>query len=248
MEQSIFENYHNKKLTKNEMNELFRKYRKTKDEKIKEKLNEANLGLITKTISVYFTSAPSYLYEDLIAEGLRALSMAIEKYNVDEDVAFSSYAVVVIRRRMTCFLGKERKYQNIISLDAPVKNEDNGDEVPLIDLFVDDSEDMQEQITEKIEVQEIMRDIYCFLNQLKPREREIFIRFWGLNGKKETYEAIAKDLGISSSRVGQVVTRLLFKLKVFLLYKGSLTKEDRIKLAKSMHRNLPEGGFDGIEC
>ena len=229
MEQLIFQKNSREKLSKKEIAELFVEYNKTKDIKIKEKIIGANIGLIPMTITQYFASAPANAFDDMVSEGLKGLSRAVELYKPEENIAFSSYAVKSIWGTIIRYLKRVGKYEDVISLDQPVQNEVEDVATPLIELLPGETE-FEEKLVVKLDSEQKMKFIYRFLSQLEDRERDIVIRYWGLNGKKETVRAIAEDYGLAFSRVHQIVQKQMKRMRNFLLKKGNLSAEEKTKL------------------
>jgi RNA polymerase primary sigma factor len=77
------------------------------DEAAKKKLIEANLRLVIKIARIYLTSDMSFM--DIIQEGNIGLMRAVEKYDHERNVRFSTYASWWIRQFITRFLSNKRR-------------------------------------------------------------------------------------------------------------------------------------------
>jgi RNA polymerase primary sigma factor len=75
------------------------------DEKAKRRLIEANLRLVIKISRIYLTSAVSFM--DIIQEGNIGLMRAVEKYDWNRNVRFSTYANWWIHQAITRFLSNK---------------------------------------------------------------------------------------------------------------------------------------------
>ena len=214
---------------------LLRQYKETKDIAIKEKIMAHNLRLVSMVINNFFCSVDMALHDDVFAEGMRGLSDAIERYDPDQKFAFSSYAVPAIKRKIARFLMIEEKHNGIISLDTPVEGENGEQDTSLVD-FIPSDEDLFEEQTDKINIQEKMKLVNEYLSTLKPRNKEIFVRAWGIGCKKETHNVIAQDLGITHQRVAQIVTKVLRNLQRYFLASEKLSKEERERMNKILVR------------
>lgn len=82
--------------------ELLKQYKQTSDPKIKERLIAANIKVGSSIIMRKY-NYPS-LYEDLLHESAIAISNAIEKYDIDRGIRFSTYCYVVIRNKLYDYL------------------------------------------------------------------------------------------------------------------------------------------------
>ncbi len=99
---------------------IFHQYANEKDEKKKIKLKKQiateNIGLINHTIKKYFPYVKkSEKFNDLVAEGMLGMMRAIEKFEPERDIKFSTYAVPWIRQAV-------RKYLNTRALNIPVNS------------------------------------------------------------------------------------------------------------------------------
>lgn len=216
-------------LSKAENDSLIRQYKETNDINIKEKIIAHNLRLISLTINNYFCAVDIRFHDDMFSEGMRGLSDAIELFEPEQKFAFSSYAVPAIKRKIARFLMLEEKHKDIISLDTPVEGQNGEQDASLVD-FIQSDEDLLEEQTANIDVSEKMKVVKQFVSSLKPKYQEVFIRAWGLNGRKETHNVIAEDLGITHQRVAQMVSKTLRDLQRFVLAHGKLSAEERKKL------------------
>ena len=97
-------------LTKEAEKELFLKLAESNDEveiaNIKDKIVKHNLLFVVSVARAYMKKLknPDFGVEDLISEGNHGLYESIEKFNINNDVKFISYAVWHIRKRIFLFL------------------------------------------------------------------------------------------------------------------------------------------------
>lgn len=98
------------------------------------------------------------------------------------------------------------------SLDASTSEDDNG-AGGIIDTIASDDPDSETKIDlsrqESLHA-DVLEDL-CKV--LKPREREVLDRRFGLKGKPETLKAIATDLGLTNERIRQIETIALNKIR-----------------------------------
>ncbi len=62
--------------------------------------------------------------------------------------------------------------------------------------------------------------LWAVLGELRPREREVLVRRFGLEGEEQTYEEIAVALGVCRSTVRSIEARALGQLRRVLSRRG----------------------------
>tara|TARA_B100000497_G_scaffold125437_1_gene161919 strand:+ start:333 stop:1187 length:855 start_codon:yes stop_codon:yes gene_type:complete len=97
------------------------------------------------------------------------------------------------------------------SLDKPISNTDG--ETSLLSLVSVD-EDLMEKVENTIRLQ----SIDSLLERLKPDEKELVMRHYGMYGQTPmTLQALAKEVGLSRERVRQKVSKSLRRLRVLAM-------------------------------
>ena len=103
-----------------------------------------------------------------------------------------------------------RAYRTHLSLDSPLKDDDN---TPYLDLLENqdfipyDDQLMQESLNKKVDQ---------LLEDLSEREAKILKMRFGFFGEVKTLEEIGKEIGLSRERVRQIEKRAQLKLKTKL--------------------------------
>ena len=103
-----------------------------------------------------------------------------------------------------------RAYRSHLSLDSPLKDDEN---TPYLDLLENqnfipyDDQLMQESLSAKVDQ---------LLEDLSEREAQILKLRFGFLGEVKTLEEIGKDIGLSRERVRQIEKRAKLKLKTKL--------------------------------
>lgn len=150
------------------------------------KLVEDNQKLVYFVINRYF---PTYiLNEDVAQEGMLGLCKAANKYDPSTG-GFSTFATHCIFNTITMFLKRENKHNKTLSLDYPVVGE--ADDILSFGDCIIGEEDI-----------DYFDDSYwkSQLEQMKPREREVFKL---LEQGYSTVE-IAKKLGTVKANVCRI--------------------------------------------
>lgn len=202
-----------KPLTKSKERRLLKKCKKG-NIKAKNEILESNLKFVFDVAKHYTGRGLSIL--ELISEGNMGLLRAIDKFDLEKDVKFISYAVWWIRQAMLEAIRRKR----LIDFVDIEPNCDNDSAIgnKLIDEE-DDSYTSNEKTSEDDEIEKEMSEnqktyISNLLNCLSDREREIIEDFYGLNDKKElTLTDISKKRELSIERVRQIKLIALRKLR-----------------------------------
>ncbi len=100
-----------------------------------------------------------------------------------------------------------------LSLDALMNTDDHN--TPMIDLIPD----TRGQTLEDVENREIAEQLELAFFRLKPQDRNVLNRYYGLNGHEpHTYSFLAQELGVSRERVRQYSQRAKKKLSFLIRF------------------------------
>jgi len=125
-----------------------------------------------------------------------------------ETASFIS-TTVDIRMEILMHLRSLKKTRKDVSLNDPIGQDKEGNEISLIDVLKSKNEDVVDEISLNME----KKKIYHYLHILDDREKEVIIARFGLDNRKElTQREIAKKLNISRSYVSRIEKRALMKL------------------------------------
>ena len=174
-------------------------------------LIEDNLGLVYHIARHY--QSDFYPLEDLVSVGTIGLIKAARTYKAERDVLFSTYAGRCITNEILMFLRKNRKHQNVVSLDAPVKGNSDDSATTVADLLGADDEQIESGL-ERIEEKKSLLDA---VTRLCPQNRALISMRYGLYGQKQLRQSeIAAILGISQSYVSRIEMQTIRHLKGML--------------------------------
>lgn len=210
---------HYKIRNKEEEKEIFIKAKLEGDE-------EAKNLIITSNLKFVFDIAKSYKgcgvpMDELIAEGNMGLLKAYERFDIERDVKFFSYAVWWIKCYIReCIANKgivdtyetssdEMEMGDSIELNSMKEDDDyNEDQSSLFD-FSDESDDEVNNQDAKAALVERL------LSVLDKREREIMECYFGLgeNEKPMNFDECGQKFNLSSERVRQIHIKSLLKLR-----------------------------------
>jgi RNA polymerase sigma factor (sigma-70 family) len=154
---------------------------------------EDHLGLVYD-LAYRFWRPGQLDFDSLVSEGMLGLLKAIRSYDASRG-AFAPHLAVVVRQTIAkgvrrCRMlnqlpkAKDGGEDPLAQVPAPEPKEDRGEEVALL------------------------------LRLLPERERQVVELCYGINGEPErTYEEVGRVLGISRARVGQLLERILSRLR-----------------------------------
>ena len=223
-------------LSRKEEEKYFKKYVKTHDIRIKNKIILSNLRFVFQEAAKFQWSEMTLL--DLIEEGIIGLMKAIDKFNPEKKIRFISYAVWWIRQsiweaiynkgynvkipasiRKKSFdenLTDKQKnlnllFQNLMNI-IHYEKETGEDSLKSILSFLPSSSDLSPDIIqEKIS---LSQNINKILDKLTRKERIIIKMRYGLDPyEKQSLQDIAQFLDLTKERVRQIQNHALIKLK-----------------------------------
>ena len=88
---------------KHQISQLLQEYQQSRSQKVRNQLVELNFGLVRKE-AYYWVNQCHESYEDLVQVGCIGLIKAIEKFELSQRNAFSSYAMPYIRGEIQHYL------------------------------------------------------------------------------------------------------------------------------------------------
>ena len=186
------------------------------DEGAKTLLIERNLRLVV-FIARRFENTGINL-EDLISIGTIGLIKAISTYRRDKNIKLATYASRCIENEILMYIRKISNQKAEVSLDEPINMDYDGNELLLSDILGTD-EDM---ILRPMEDDVDLRLLRQAVDELPPREKEIVLMRYGLQGYQElTQKEVAEKLGISQSYISRLEKRIMLRLKKEILRQTS---------------------------
>ena len=172
-------------------------------------LIEHNLRLVAHVAKKYANS--NIDQDDLISIGTIGLIKGINSFKNDKGVKLSTYIAKCIDNEILMFLRSSKKLQAEVKLSDPIGKDKDDNVVTLQEVLEADIRSIEDQVDLGLKTEELYKNMD---NILKPREKLIIERRFGLNGYiPETQNEIAKDLGISRSYVSRIETKAIKKLE-----------------------------------
>ena len=178
------------------------------EEPAKQRLIEHNLRLVV-FIARRFENTGVNL-EDLISIGTIGLIKAIGTYRRDKNIKLATYASRCIENEILMHIRKISCQKTEISLDEPINMDYDGNELLLSDVLGTDENTVTGRLEDEVDLI-LLRQA---LGELPPREKEIMVMRYGLEGRRElTQKEVAGVLGISQSYISRLEKRIMLRLR-----------------------------------
>ena len=172
------------------------------------KLIEHNLRLVAFIAKKFESSKIEY--EDLISIGAVGLIKAVKTFKPDKNIRLATYASRCIENEILMQIRKTSKVKNDISLDKPLSEDFDGNQLVLSDILPSDEDIVSQAVDEPTD----RAIVHQLIAKLGEREQEIMILRYGLLGQEElTQREVADKLGISQSYISRLEKRILKEMK-----------------------------------
>mgnify|MGYP000500093991 FL=1 len=159
------------------------------DESVRQTLVERNLRLVVYIAKKFENTGVGL--EDLISIGTIGLMKAINTFNTDKNIKLATYASRCIENEILMFLRRSNKIKGEISIDEPLNQDGDGNELLLSDILGTDSDVTSRQIEDEVD-KSLLR---ASISKLNNRERnKMELRFGFISGKEKTQKEVADML------------------------------------------------------
>ncbi len=195
-----------------------------KDEEAKKILVERNLRLVVY-ISKKFENTGIGI-EDLISIGTIGLMKAINTFNTDKNIKLATYASRCIENEILMYLRKSSKIKGEVSIDEPLNQDGDGNELLLSDILGTENDITSRGIEDEVD----KKLLKASMEKLNKREKNIMeLRFGFINGNEKTQKEVADMLGISQSYISRLEKKIIGKMKKDIISKTRimLLKNDK---------------------
>lgn len=177
-------------------------------EDAKQTLIEHNLRLVV-FIARRFENTGINL-EDLISIGTIGLIKAIGTYRRDRNIKLATYGSRCIENEILMYIRKISAQKAEVSLDEPINMDYDGNELLLSDILGTDENIVTGRLDDEVDLL-LLRQA---LAELPPREKEIILMRFGLEGRKEmTQKEVAQFMGISQSYISRLEKKIMLRLR-----------------------------------
>ena len=199
-----------KPLTVEEEKYYLQKYQEG-DLEAKNILIERNLRLVAHIVKKY--QGLDEDLDDLISIGTIGLIKAVSTFNTEKATRLSTYAARCIDNELLMLLRSRKKRAKDVSIYDPIGTDREGNEIHLLDIIECPPVDVVASCTLQENIRKLSR---CLRTALTPKEFQVILLRYGLDGEKElTQREIAKGLNISRSYVSRIEKNALTKLREY---------------------------------
>lgn len=185
------------------------------DENAKQLLVERNLRLVVYIAKKFENTGVDL--EDLISVGTIGLMKAINTFDVDKNIKLATYASRCIENEILMQLRKTTKLKTEVSIDEPLNQDGDGNELLLSDILGTDNDVTSKRIEDEVD----RNLLHAAIDKLTAKEKEIMeLRFGAsLQGKEKTQKEVADIMGISQSYISRLEKKIMKKMKKDILSK-----------------------------
>ena len=178
------------------------------DADAKRKLVEHNLRLVAHIAKKYAGSGIDP--DDLVSVGTIGLMKAVSTFRPDAG-KLTTYASRCIENEILMQLRAGRKMRLNVSLNDPVGEDKEGNNIRVLDLLGTDPGIVAEEVENRVEAGRVLRQLPKALTE---REQKVILLRYGLvDGEPRPQRDVAKMLGISRSYVPRIEKKALEKLR-----------------------------------
>lgn len=184
---------------------------KNGNEESRNKLITHNLRLVVY-IAKKFESTKINI-EDLISIGSMGLIKAVQTFKMEKNIKLATYASRCIENEILMHLRKTQKSRQDISLDEVLNVDSEGNEMVLADILCStDDQALDQMVNDEDE-----KKLFCAIDALSKKEKEIISMRYGLFGAEEkTQKEVADLMGISQSYISRLEKRIIDKIRHFI--------------------------------
>ncbi len=186
------------------------------DSEAKKTLVERNLRLVVY-IAKKFENTGNGI-EDLISIGTIGLMKAINTYDAKKNIKLATYASRCIENEILMYLRRSNKLKSEISIDEPLNQDGDGNELLLSDILGSDADIVSKGLEDEVD----KKLLKMAISKLTTREKNIMeLRFGFITGNEKTQKEVADMMGISQSYISRLEKKIISKMKKEILSKTS---------------------------
>ena len=178
------------------------------DGEAKQILAQRNLRLVVYIAKKFENTGVDL--EDLISIGTIGLMKAINTFNAGKNIKLATYASRCIENEILMFLRRNNKIKGEVSIDEPLNQDRDGNELLLSDILGTDEDIIYKNLENEVD----HRLLSGAISKLSDKEKYIMNLRFGLAGNKEkTQKEVADLLGISQSYISRLEKKIMLKMR-----------------------------------
>lgn len=212
-------------LSKEEMRVCFEKY-KEGDMVARNTIIVHNIRLVMHEAGKFQNT--SYELEEIVSIGIIGLIKSIDKFDIEKNFEFATYAARCIDNEILMFMRKNKKHFNCESIYMTLGETLDVKERRLIDTL----EDFKSNFGLDYEIKDTYREVRKIVEKLPDNDRKIIMLYFGfIDNRPYTQNEIAKKLNISQSYISKLIVRTLKKIK------DEIEKNKLVEMSSSYNEN-----------
>ena len=197
-----------------EEEKLIQKLENENDFMARQTLVERNLRLVVYIAKKFENTGIGI--EDLVSIGTIGLMKSINTFKANRNIKLATYASRCIENEILMFLRRSNKLKGEISIDEPLNQDGDGNELLLSDILGTDSDIVSKGIEDEVD-KSLLR---ACMEKLNVREKNIMeLRFGFKTGYEKTQKEVADMLGISQSYISRLEKKIINKMKKNIMSK-----------------------------
>ena len=168
------------------------------DKETRQLLVERNLRLVVYIAKKFENTGTGI--EDLISIGTIGLMKAINTYDTSKNIKLATYASRCIENEILMYLRRSNKIRGEISIDEPLNQDGDGNELLLSDILGTDNDSVSRGLEDEVD----KKLLKSAIEKLNTREKNIMeLRFGFITGNEKTQKEVADMMGISQSYISK---------------------------------------------
>lgn len=173
---------------------------------------------------IYFTAnqfkGSGIAFDEIVSIATLGFAKALNKYDRNKGVKFSTYSIRCMRNEILYFLRKEKKHMSNLSFNKVLSTDKNGNDLSLESILEDSAVNIEENYIQD-EHAIILRKAITELNE---NERYIAVYRFGLDqGIVKTQAEIAGEINMSQPNVSKIEISIKDKLREILTKKYKIS-------------------------
>lgn len=154
--------------------------------------------------------------EDLVSIGTIGLMKGVNTFNTNKNIKLATYASRCIENEILMYLRRSNKIKSEISIDEPLNQDGDGNELLLSDILGTEPDITSRRIEDEVDKTLLKASI----EKLNHREKNIMeLRFGFISGEEKTQKEVADMLGISQSYISRLEKKIIGKMKKEIMSK-----------------------------
>ena len=180
------------------------------DFSVRQILVERNLRLVVYIAKKFENTGIGI--EDLISIGTIGLMKSISTFNTDKKIKLATYASRCIENEILMFLRRSNRIKTEISIDEPLNQDGDGNELLLSDILGTEPDVTSRRIEDEVD-KSLLRDSIGKLNKRERNIMELRFGFGNSDGDEKTQKEVADMLGISQSYISRLEKKIIGKMR-----------------------------------